>query len=296
MGNQTMTAKDNNRDRDSFATADELDAFALKYYSSEFSNPTRTGCPDSSALAAAAHSQNPPDQQFRDHLLSCSECFREYRAAALSSDTAHRRFRMPLLIAQRPVRALASAGIAAAMLVCSVLLLRALTSRQSGRDMAGAANAPPQRQGSQPDLKPNAAVPGPSVPVAPGEGENHLVGTIATLTVDLSEYAAFSASERDAGSGSEIRRAITIPASLVKLTLRLPSGSSKGAYRVGIAEPAFLNAIVTSSAASSDGRKITATLDGRRLAIDREYYLLVQREGQSPAYYPVVIRLPKTRS
>src|SRR5262249_1837760 len=161
--------------------------------------------------------------------------------------------RLPFSIAQRPVRALASAGIAAAVLVCSVLLLRALTRNQSGRDISGALNAPPQLQGGQPELKPGAAVPGPSVPVAPGEAENHQGVTIATLTVDLSEYAALSGSERDAGSGGGIRRAITIPASLVKFTLRLPSGSQKGAYRVSIAEPAFLNTIVTSSATSSDG-------------------------------------------
>src|SRR5262245_3099234 len=168
-----MTVKDSNHHQDAFATAKDLEAFAREYHSNEFPNPGRTACPDPGALAAAAHSRTPPDQQFRDHLLSCSECFRDYRSAALSSDPARRKMRLPFSIAQRPVRALASAGIAAAVLVCSVLLLRALTRNQSGRDISGALNAPPQLQGGQPELKPGVAVPGPSVPVAPGEAENH---------------------------------------------------------------------------------------------------------------------------
>jgi hypothetical protein len=52
---------------------------ARRHYLDDFPNPERVGCPPQSELRRVAESREIPDADFRDHLLHCSPCFREFR-------------------------------------------------------------------------------------------------------------------------------------------------------------------------------------------------------------------------
>lgn len=63
------------------SAAEELLADAREYYATAFSNPERQNCPARRELISPLESNRLPDENLRRHLLSCSECFRDFHAA-----------------------------------------------------------------------------------------------------------------------------------------------------------------------------------------------------------------------
>jgi hypothetical protein len=60
---------------------EELASLARRYYAARFPNPQRFGCPSPGEIIRVVEQRKAPDQDLRDHLFKCSECFGEYRQA-----------------------------------------------------------------------------------------------------------------------------------------------------------------------------------------------------------------------
>ena len=67
----------------SFDSSDDLIEYAREYYSSDFPNPERAGCPDTGVISELAESGTLPGEDIRSHLFRCSECFNYYSEAQL---------------------------------------------------------------------------------------------------------------------------------------------------------------------------------------------------------------------
>lgn len=52
---------------------------ARQHYLNDFPNPDRTGCPPFDSLRRVAESSELPDRGVREHLMTCSPCFREFQ-------------------------------------------------------------------------------------------------------------------------------------------------------------------------------------------------------------------------
>src|SRR5689334_22686727 len=85
-GKQSRTDSDNLKP---FEDLDDLTNFARQYFSREFPNPERKGCPSPEKLESIAGSAKIPNKRLQGHLFSCSECFNEYTKAMNVRATAH---------------------------------------------------------------------------------------------------------------------------------------------------------------------------------------------------------------
>jgi hypothetical protein len=68
-------------DGDRLDSPEAIESFAQGYFAGDFPNPQRAGCLPRLELIAAAQSARPPSDELRAHLLTCSECFNEFRKA-----------------------------------------------------------------------------------------------------------------------------------------------------------------------------------------------------------------------
>src|SRR5215510_13600818 len=71
-------------DIESASLEGELSGAAIEYFSTAFPNREREGCPDRERLRQAASSSTLVTGDLRTHLLQCSECFKEFRAARIA--------------------------------------------------------------------------------------------------------------------------------------------------------------------------------------------------------------------
>lgn len=104
------------------------------------------------------------------------------------------------------------------------------------------------------------------------------------LRVDLEDYAV---TRGGAAGGKEIK----LTGSRLHLILTLPEGSGKGVYNVSVVDESG-SSLATSSARSTDGKTLTATLSIQKLP-PQKYSLRISREGESPVNVPVVISAGK---
>lgn len=68
------------------ADPDELIALARRHFTRDYPNTARDGCPPDETLHALVAEGRPPDKALRAHMLACSECFRVYNTAVISSE------------------------------------------------------------------------------------------------------------------------------------------------------------------------------------------------------------------
>lgn len=70
------------------ALSEEILEFAREYQAKDFSNPTRKNCFSDEELSNAAHGGKLPEDDLREHLLSCSPCFNAFQTARQSAVAA----------------------------------------------------------------------------------------------------------------------------------------------------------------------------------------------------------------
>jgi hypothetical protein len=304
-----MNREDSTRE-ELFADPDEIVAFAQAYYSTEFPNNARSGCPSADALRQAARSDTLPDARLRAHLFICSECFRSFRSArishsplAVATQPRPRSLRAAFAVPPAPRRALVRAAGAVSLTVlvaaAAVFVWRA---RPEPTDVA--TNEPPREVAAA--LAPGEPVkvePATSAPVvkekmerrhAPGRAKRAVQAARnkqgwQVITINLQEDNL----QRAADQVGSKPQSIHLAPRRQRLRLRLPEGSASGRYTVSLVD-AFGKPLVTSSALS-DGRTLTVDLDLRGLTT-KKYRLCLTRSAESPDCYLVNVSEQTTRA
>jgi hypothetical protein len=276
-------------------TADETTQAARSYFASDFENPERIGCPPRETLESLALSSMLPNNDLRAHLLTCSECFEEFRLARQAQQQHLRPLvnRVWLLIPQ-PRAALAAVFLVLLTAIAAVLVLGPFgkppaapvasiidnkseaetSSSVAGREvLKGEAGQHEQ----SPDLS--------SRNQSTGSSGNRI---LTAISIDLRRYSPLGAAGREPEAAAlQNEKAIRLPASSNRLSLNLPPGSVKGIYVVSIAERAFLKPLVSESG-NSDGKSLLVTLDMRSLP-EGEYLLAISRDAEAPVYYRLIV-------
>ena len=283
---------DGQQDASLIESADEITEAAQLYFAHDFPNPDRTDCPSGEALQTLAHSRRLPGVELRSHLLTCSECFQEYRKAlALRGRRVldHAGARRSAL-AFRPRVALAF-GTAIVLVALSALVVIALregapdSAPIAGREHEGVSSSDGQGKSDGKRIEqPARGIPenGSSRPEKIPPNKN-LTQQLALnyREVDLESYARYR------GKGSA-NKAIQLKTSLNQLLFRLPDGSPVGRYRVTIKNSRMDQTLANVQMTVSDGKTLKATFDLRKLEAG-EYVLCISPEAQAPFCYDVVI-------
>ena len=258
-------------------SADDLIGAAREYFSSEFPNPLREGCPAPGVITRIAASGTIPTDDLRAHLLSCCECFTEFSetlATSAPATSARQPWWSFMTSGAKPAYALATVLL---LLTAVVFLVFVLRERPESRPQVTSNG----KETTQPS--PEVADPNKSTERTPPEttGERSTKNLVATrLNVDLEDYPLL----RDAVSEGPRNKPIQLTATVTDLILRLPESSPPGSYTVSIKNPKLDRTYVSSSAQVSNGRTLKATLDLRELEPSR-YVLCVSPTSQVPFCY-----------
>jgi len=221
----------------------------------QFPNPQRKDCPETSVLRAIAKKSIPMHDPAHEHVGNCSPCFSELTEirAALS-----RR------------RLMWSMGTAsAAVVVLAFVAYFAFIRLES-----------PIRQEA---IQPVSPPPG-SLATANSQTPEYQVAVLDLHTASTSRTVQPLTPESN-------RRPVEIPRGLLELTIHLPVGSEAGSYEVGIR----LRTQPTTSISSGEARitegttKLTVKID-TRVYSPGEYDIAWRPTGFDWRYYPVFIR------
>lgn len=234
-----------------------------------FPNPDRKGCPDEKTIQAIAEDRSPLTEAVGMHIGSCSECYAEYRNFRKDWEESVDETPAPLkpveipritVAPQRAHSRLVAMGIAASLLViCSggYVLYRGSNHTEQ---VAMTAHS----SGSQP----------------------------VSARVDLFESGTLRGGDEE--SLTPLNQ-VTLPASVVHLSVVLPRFSDKGTYRLNVStdkQGKNVIASATGEAVQSDGEKITlpVTLDLRDAKAGAYFLATVRGTDNGTYYYPLQIR------
>jgi hypothetical protein len=293
---------------DYFDSQEELIEAARQYFATDFPNPERKGCPIPGEYQSLISAGRPLNAELRSHLFGCSECFNEYRAAALEHrhQTAFKRFSWAgawltqINIALRASRVpLAITGIALLLLATGLFVWRhrqtespqlvQIRPQPVSAPVGNARGVKPEVADTVPaeDSKP-AAAKSMSKPKTSKEADNELLA----INIDLNDYHSLG-EQRRAGSQNEEERPITLSSARLWLTLQLREKSKAGNFRISIIDSSGHRAAAT-KARSRDGRTAQAMIDLRRVATTI-LTLRIERANQpdiAPEDYKVEIVQP----
>lgn len=296
--------------------AEALTSLARLYYTTRFPNPQRLGCPLTGEIITVVGRRRVPDQDLREHLFECSECFGEYRQALAQCRPASDETTWRKLMASIGALKLSAVAIALLVLSSPFFFDRLIQQRSAPEDGRKASSTPSGFQAGDPAASaPNQ--PATLTVAAISEGSMamdrarklsiNLWPGAETIYVDLDNYQVFRRSPRDgltaANEKPSVRESaktlvepdearpgekiISIPATRANIVLRLPETGVSGKYDVSLID-AFGRPLFSNSAYSSDGVKIRMTLDLRRIPC-KKYRLRLSRYGEAPAIYDVNI-------
>src|SRR5215216_16314 len=273
----------------SFEESEDLIAFAQGYFSSDFPNPDRVGCPTSGSLSALMRSGQLPGDELRVHLFSCSECFREYRNAM----AAHRDLASTetiswwdeLAIAFTDKSRLIFVGLTASLILSIAIAYIWIARKEIAAPSVVSNGSEPSGATPQSTSKDSAASVAESdtspAPVAqpeqasprqrrrPARQKPHELIAQAIKEIDLAEYSALSRGTGRGGVREE--KIIKLSGSVTRLLFTLPEDSVRGLYNISIVD-AYHRPLVTMEARSMDGRTLTTILDMRGLS-EKKYQL-----------------------
>jgi hypothetical protein len=302
--------------------AEELALLARRYYTTRFPNPQRLGCPPPGEIVMVVSRGLAPDQDLREHLFECSECFGEYRQALAQRRTAPEevtwRRRMASISTIASISTLKRSVVATAtmvMILSSLFFIDRLIWPISAPDVTNnpvARSTPSGAGGAAPNqIAAIAMPPVEELSMGGARKSSSNVGSRGpgdeTIDVDLDDYQVFrrvgraktsAASEGLSGRGGSQTRGepeetppgekiISLPATRANLVLRLPESGVPGKYNVSLIN-AFGRPLLSNSAFSSDGVKLRMTLDLRRVP-RKKYRLRLGRNGEAPAFYDVIV-------
>jgi hypothetical protein len=290
-----------------FADPDELAAFAQAYYSTEFPNSKRAGCPTLEALRKAARSGSPPGPDLRLHLFTCSECFRSFRSARIGhvADAVSQPRRLTvgwLLASFRPrfaavavsVMCLALLGVGAALMWRTGSEPLTVAKHETPQGLpppafepadrtSQALSAPQTTIDAQPraPARPSAAATSPARDRKRGRTQQ-ASAPVPVVEINLQDDGL----QRGAGQADTKQKTIRLSPAKQRLRLRMPQGSPRGRYTVGLVD-AYGKTLVSTSA-ESDGRILSVGLDLRGLT-EKKYRLCVSRGEEAPDCYLVLV-------
>jgi hypothetical protein len=284
-------------------SAEELRAFAQAYYASEFPNPEREWCPEGAILKSLVQSENLPDEEMRQHLFSCSDCFSEYRTAMAVHQKAQRlqpvsRWKFPLFdFNLNPLPGLVAAASLILLLVFG-LLVNHLSQRSQPLAVVSSTTEPITGPADA-DLSPSTnllanarhlpadtGLPNgvrSKLPRKPGGRRLRPLDVAVEIRIDLRDDVM-----RDAEAGQNgDDEFLELPTRRTSLLIELPDNSRKGLYEIKIVDP-FGKPVISGTGTSRDGKTLKVSLDLRGLAAAK-YRLCVARLGEAPNCYQVVI-------
>jgi hypothetical protein len=282
---------------------EDLRVFAQEYYSKDFSNPEREGCPGRGTIKSLVRSETLPDDNVRQHLFSCSDCFMEYREAMAAYKGApylHPTSWWKTLLSDFKLNPTWALAAAAFFILITALGILSYKPNKDSLLLPSAQNIPEQKtlpsnaNSSQPsgiNTGENITATAKRLPSSPrpkpqsqplSRRSQALIARVA-ITIDLREDVMRAAEEAQ-NSGEKI---IELPAARTSLLFNLPEGSDKGLYEVRIVDP-FGKTLKSSRAMSPDGKILRVLLDLRGLAKAR-YRLCVSRTNEAPDCHQVVI-------
>jgi hypothetical protein len=227
----------------------------------QFPNPQRKDCPETSVLRAIAKKHIPMRDPAHEHVGSCSPCFSELTEIR---DALHRRNMM---------WAIGTAGTAVLVLAVLVTYFAFLRVGSLLRQEA----AQPRSPIETPQIdEPNRSLP-PSQP-----------GQVAAM-LDL-RSASVTRTVQPSGSPSSLQP-IEIPRGLLALTIQLPIGSEAGSYDVEIRKPNQPAARATKAQATIENgiTKLPINVDTSSIQ-PGEYEFGWRQANFGWRYHPIVIR------
>jgi hypothetical protein len=239
-----------------FPEPEDLIAAAATSAATHYPNLARAGCPPAGTIVQLIREKVPPSPELRDHLLTCSPCYREYRealgAARAAADT-RRSSRLP--------RVLGMAVAASIVAVVGALLFRS-TSPTSAPAVGPPTSKPPIVSGRE---TPNA---------------------FPSIRIDMTRSTNLRHIPNGASSADAM---ITVPPARIDVVLDLPPRSPSGTYTVRIVD-AF-GGDLRRVAVSTTTATITAAIDfaGLEPGIVR---LCVARADEVPDCRPLKISRP----
>ena len=243
------------------------------FFLEAFPNPERKGCPDEETLRAFAEDRLPPGDPTLRHVSSCSECYAEYKhyredwkeAAAAKAAASVQSERLVPQVPEKPVATvkLSRQGVIPWALVAIALLILGgglfLTRTHQSRAPEGprlAANATPR-----------------------------------TVNVDL-----FNAVTVRGGSGDDPTplEEVSLPSSVVNLSVTLPRFSESGSYRIVVARDkagAETVARGLGNAVDANGKvSVLVTLDLTKVAPGMYFLATVRGSDNGTYYYPLKVQ------
>lgn len=262
--------------------AAEILAFARQYRAEDFPNPAREGCPDSAVLRNMVNAGKLPEPKLADHLIACSECLEDLQklrikgsAAAARAGASSRRFFWFLLPA--------TAVLAAVFVLFFVLrsdppeLAHSVTNVMENRSQPEAHIEPAVE--STEEVVITALENTPSIRDAKQNLPKKPEVSAQVFNFDL------AASQVTRGNSAGETPA-PLPASRVRVKVRLIDNSPPGKYRVSIlnseADPA-----VDPQLTSSDGKSLDAEFDLTK--VRGKLRLCAAPEGEIPDCIPIVV-------
>ena len=286
-----------------FQSAEDFQSFAQEYYSIEFPNPGREGCPEKAMLESLVRSESLPDREMRRHLFSCSNCFSEYKAAMAVYLKTHSlqpvsRWKFSLFdFKLKPLPGLVAA-FSLSLLIFFGLLVNHLYRRSQPSTIAPLSS----EQISEPaDADPNTetnllanAGPLAADPQLPDGAQSRLPSKSSgrrlrpppitfAIRIDLREDVIRDAEVRQ----SDDDKFIELPPRRTSLLIDLPDNSRKGLYEIKIVN-SFGKPLISGNGSSRDGKMLKVSLDLRGLA-EAKYRLCVSRLGEAPNCYQIMI-------
>lgn len=209
-------------------------------------NPDRVGCPDQKTLEAVAHRQVPMMDPVIDHVWQCSPCAQEV-------------LRYRQTISRRSRYWIAAGGVAAAVAIVSVALMRQT----------------PAPETAQPAANPRPASSAPAVAPSP---------QVFAATLDLRPFSPTR------GAGKKPARSLDLKREIVALTLYLPVGLEEGQYDLRVMDDQFQKRLTQTVSATFSNHvvKIDTSLDLRSLPPGR-YLLALRPTGEDWRTFPLII-------
>jgi len=284
----------------------EILEFAHEYQSNDFPNPHRADCPPEEDLLKFAGSDELPNAELREHLLSCSPCFLDFHAARqakaaapLLSETKSPKeksswfgfFLRPFPVAVLLLLFCVSTGIILYNLLnrTNTEIARQENINQTGKvseNPPGSPNAsifPPankEAEITQPSPKQNNLAANKQNKSSKTDSENDSKMPVQkTINLDLAKASVL----RNQTSSETV---YALPPQTVALNVKLPEGSPAGNYEVSLLDE-FGKPLVKSQTKKSDGKNLTVKLNLRK---ERgRARLCVAPEGEIPDCFAVTV-------
>ncbi len=232
---------------------------ARRYYSGDFPNEGRVGCPSPEHIAGIVDSGSMPDEEFREHLMSCSPCFTDF-----TERCRLRPMLMPTVKSERKAEAesgLKVLGVAAAVIftlsvAVGSLVLTSSNDRPATDPATDIQSATPSTEDVSTVEATAEPAGGQDAPVRDGLGESEVKNfpePRATLDLDIARLSVRR------GNGSA-EKSIEVAAAKQRVVVRLVAGSPPGIYNIFLLDE-FGEPVGTAVAVKSDGRRLKADLD-----------------------------------